>query len=69
MMVIIIPKEIKMSKRFELSINIIDKSYTDQLIVSLVRQGYAVYYNEDTNKVCFETNDEELVELTYGKLD
>ena len=49
--------------KYELKINILDKNYTDQLITALVRQGYAVYYNEDENVVCFEITDDELTKL------
>ncbi len=50
-------------KKFEISIYIVDKNYIDSLIVALVRQGYEVYYNEDENKVCFNTDEEELIEI------
>lgn len=52
-----------MSKRYEVAIKILDKEYIDQLIVALVRQGYSVYYNDESDSgkpvVCFTANDEE----------
>lgn len=50
-------------KRIEVSIYILDKNYIDSLIVALVRQGYDVYYNEDENKVCFLTDEDEIIEI------
>ncbi len=50
-------------ERYEMSINILDKEYVDSLIVSLVRQGYAVYYNEDENAVCFTVGEDELIKI------
>lgn len=50
-------------KKFELSIEIINKDYVDSLIVALARMGYAVYLNEDDNVVCFTVTDEELQEV------
>jgi len=52
--------------RYELSINILDKKYTDTLIIGLVRQGYSVYYNDEWEKspcVCFAIDEGELTEL------
>lgn len=49
--------------RYELKINILDKNYTDQLIIALVRQGYAVYYHEDEKVVCCTITDDELTKL------
>ena len=52
--------------RYELSINILDKKYTDMLIIGLVRQGYSVYYNDEWEKspcVCFSIDEGELTEL------
>lgn len=51
-------------KRYELKIEILNKNYIDQLIVSLVRQGYDVYLNEDDNIVCFTISEESLTEIT-----
>jgi len=36
-------------KRYELKIDILDVSYIDPLIVCLARQGYAPYYNAETD--------------------
>ena len=50
-------------KRYEIRISILNKDYVDNLIVSLVRQGYDVYLNEDDNLVCFITSEEEIQEI------
>ena len=50
-------------KEYEIAIKIEDKNYVDSLIVSLVRQGYEVYYNKDEDVVCFKTYDEEVTEI------
>jgi hypothetical protein len=42
--------------------NKIDKLTTDNLIVSLVRYGYAVYISDD-NEVCFSVLDDEFQEI------
>lgn len=42
-----------MSNNCEISIEIINDEYKDELIVALVNQGYEVYYNADSNCVCF----------------
>lgn len=49
--------------KYELSIEILDKDYIDTLIVSLVRQGYSVYYNETEQVVCCTITDGELTKL------
>jgi hypothetical protein len=36
------------SDTYELAIEILDPAYLDQLIVSLARQGYAPYMNDDS---------------------
>ncbi len=54
-----------MVKNYEVCIKIdnqINKQYTDQLITSLVRQGYSVYISYDRDAVCFSTNDKEVTE-------
>jgi hypothetical protein len=51
-------------KRHELKLHILDEEYVDSLIVSLVRQGYSVYYNATEKVVCFTIIDDELQELT-----
>ena len=50
-------------KEHEVAIKIDDNDYIDTLVISLVRQGYEVYYNDDENKVCFKTYDEEVREV------
>lgn len=50
-------------KEYEVAININNKKYIDSLVVSLVRQGYEVYYNKDEEKVCFKTYDDEVHEI------
>jgi len=50
-------------KEYEVAIKIDDNDYIDTLVISLVRQGYEVYYNDDENKVCFKTYDEEVREI------
>ena len=52
-----------MTKRYELSIKILNKDYVDQLIVALVRQGYNTYLNEDEDVVCCTISDDDLIEL------
>jgi len=49
-------------KRYELSIEILDKNYVDNLIIALVRQGYAVYIGDD-DKVYFEIGEKDLREI------
>jgi len=49
--------------KYELKLQILDKNYVDQLITALVRQGYAVYYHEDENVVCFTITDDEITKL------
>ncbi len=48
---------------YEIAIQILDKDYVDTLIVSLVHQGYSVYYNDNENVVCFTTHGDEVTEL------
>lgn len=50
-------------KEYEVAIEIIDEKYIDSLVVSLVRQGYEVYYNKDEEKVCFKIYDDEVHEI------
>jgi hypothetical protein len=49
--------------RYEVSINILDESYVDRLIISLARQGYAPYYNPDERVVCFTADGGEVRKL------
>jgi len=53
----------KMGKRYELKIHVINSEYVNTLIVSLVRQGYNVYYNEDEKVVCCTITEDELEEI------
>ena len=41
-----------------------DKKYIDSLVVSLVRQGYEVYFNDEEEAVCFKTYDDEVKKIT-----
>ena len=50
-------------KEYEVAIKITDNDYIDTLVISLVRQGYEVYYNKDEDVVCFKTHDEEVTEI------
>ena len=49
-------------KRYEFRIPIIDENYTDELIVSLTRMGYAPYLSPD-NEICIAIAEEELEEI------
>jgi len=50
-------------KRYEASIKIINKDYIDPLIVALARQGYSPYIPRDDDAVCFQIQEEELIEI------
>ena len=50
-------------KEYEVAIKIDNNDYIDTLVISLVRQGYEVYYNDDEDVVCFKTYDEEVREI------
>ena len=50
--------------RYEFRIKILDKKYTDILVVALARQGYAPYITEG-DEVCIEVSDGELEELKW----
>lgn len=50
-------------KEYEIAIKIDDNDYIDTLVISLVRQGYEVYYNDDENVVGFKAYDEEVKEI------
>jgi len=50
-------------KRFELSMRVLDKEYVDTLIVSLVHQGYDIYYNAEEGVVCMTIDESELIEI------
>lgn len=52
--------------KYEITIKILDEKYINDLIISLVRQGYEVYYNnEDFSKgtIHFITNEEEVIKI------
>jgi len=50
-------------EKYEIRISISDPAYVDRLVAAIVRQGYAVYYNEDEKCVCFTGTDDEVVRL------
>lgn len=50
-------------KEYEVAIKIENNDYIDSLVISLVRQGYEVYYNDDEDVVCFKTYDDEVREI------
>lgn len=52
-----------MNKKFEIKIGILNKDYSDSLIVALARQGYAPYINEEDNIICFTIGEDELREI------
>jgi hypothetical protein len=56
-----------MSDRYEVAIVVLDENYVDTLIVSLVRQGYDVYYNAEDKKVCYTMDGGELTKLNIRK--
>lgn len=56
-----------MSKRYELSLGLIDLEYVDRLVVALARQGYAPYINLEDKVVCIEISSCELTEIKAGK--
>ena len=51
--------------RYEITLGISDDRYVDSLVISLVRQGYDVYYNKDIERgiVCFTATDDDVNEL------
>jgi len=50
-------------EKYEIAIKVLDEKYVDKLVVSLVRQGYNVYYNPEEKAVCFTATDEEVTKL------
>jgi hypothetical protein len=48
---------------YEISLHINDKKYIDSLVVSLVRQGYEVYFNDEEDVVCFKTYGDEVKKI------
>ena len=57
-----------MGKRFELSMEILDKKYVDSLIVALARQGYAPYISYDNTAICITIDDSTIREVDYEKV-
>ena len=53
--------------RYEISIGIDKPEHLDAMILGLVHQGYAVYYNDDEKKLCFTAADYEVIELKESK--
>jgi len=54
--------------KYEVRISILDKTYIDQLVVALVRQGYSVYFNDaDGCVVCFSATDDDVTEIKEAK--
>lgn len=49
-------------KRYEFRIEILDENYTDELIVTLTRQGYAPYLSPN-NELCITVSENELEEI------
>ncbi len=49
--------------RYGVAIKVLDEGYVDQLIISLVRQGYAVYYNSDEKVVCYTAEEDEITKI------
>ena len=56
-------------KRYDVAIKVLDKKYVDQLIVSLARQGYSVYYREDDEVVGFTATDDEITDADLDFLE
>ena len=50
-------------KIFEISLNIINEKYVDSLMVSLIHQGYNVYYNPMDRVVHFTISENEVFEI------
>lgn len=48
---------------YEICLHIKDKKYIDSLVVSLVRQGYEVYFNNEEELVCFKTYEDEVTKI------
>ena len=55
-------------ERVEVAIHIDDTKYVDRLVTALVRQGYAVYYNEEDKLVCFTTGSEDITKILYERI-
>jgi len=50
-----------MRREYEIRIKIINDDFTNDLVVALVRQGYAVYLNDDD--VCYSAHEDEVTEI------
>jgi len=50
-------------KRYEIKVDILDEGYVDALVVCMVRQGHAVYYNAEEKVVCWTITEEDITEL------
>ena len=50
-------------KRYELRIKILDPHYVDDLVITLARQGYAPYISERGELVCFDIDENEMIEI------
>ena len=48
---------------YEICLHIKNKKYEDSLVVSLVRQGYEVYFNDEEQVVCFKTYEDEVTKI------
>jgi len=51
--------------RYEVAIDIDKPEHVDALILGLVHNGYAVYYNADDKKLCFTATDEGVMEVKF----
>lgn len=49
---------------YEICLHVNDKKYIDSLVVSLVRQGYEVYFDNEEELVCFKTYGDEVTKIT-----
>ena len=55
-------------KRYEVKIDILNKDYSDSLLVAIARMGYAPYINEEDNIICFVVSEEDLSEVFYDRV-
>lgn len=53
-------------KEYEVAIDISCPEHVDAMILGLVHQGYAAYYNREEKKLCFTATDEDVTEITKG---
>ena len=61
-----VKRGLTMDKQYELTMDILDEEYVDDLIVALARQGYAPYLS-DEGSVCIEVDEIDLIELKGAK--